>query len=594
MNSTTKTHDIRKSILDIEIELGSHIPTTLWITDLHGEGKRFVNTLKGRFGLIYKTCQEALPQTLGIRNIDYLSRVLRKMCFFTEKGISMNKQDVIICLVNILKYKTNNRHYNLRVILPTEMEDIIIRLLKDHNVPDLVFENEIFSDRLIYELCLAIKRVVLNHLVVLGDILDRGGEPDKIIRILQQKAFLENMTLIYGNHDVLWMGAIAGNRSLIAEAMRITCRYDHMAFLERMKIDISKLKNFALRTYPTDKITGKFKAKTAEARSMEKALAMIQFKLEERTIKLHPEFEMDERLNLEKFVTMLQAEDTEGLTDTHTPTIDPDDPVRLSQEEEEVISDLETQFTTNKYLRKYIGFFFDHGKHFSINNDFLNIHALIPSTEDGQFETVFGCKGLELLEYTQGVINRVGEKYFQGKEQTENDLALFFYLWCGPKSPLFGKDAMKTFERYFYKDKATHKETILYWEKNLNKPEFQRLIQQEFNVKKVVFGHEPRDVLKGQTMNIGGNFAINVDGGFAAAYYNRGHALVRTPMQLYGVVLPTPEEMDEANKNKSPAPIKVEVIEDYKKPVKNKDTGYGVDLRMQRDQLMDELNKIKK
>ena len=583
---------LRKEILDIELSLGSHIPTTLWITDLHGEGQRFVNILRGRFGLIYKTCRDALPQTLGIRNIDYLSRVLRKASFFPEPGINMSKQDVILCLVDILKYKVGNRHYNLRIILKGEMEDVIIRMLKDKGVPDIVFENDMFSDRLILELSQAIKRVALNHLVVLGDILDRGGEPDTIIRILKSKEFRNDMTLIYGNHDVLWMGAVAGNCSLIAEAMRITCRYDHMPFLQRMGIDVSKLLKFALKTYPSESIKGKFKAKTPEAKSMEKALAIIQFKLEEATIRRHPEFEMDGRLWLEKLAAMLSKGDTESLTDTDFPTIDLKKPLELSKEEKMIIDDLAQQFKTSKKLKEYIGFFFTHGKHYQINNDFLNIHALIPSNAEGDFETVLGLKGKALLDHVQGVVDRVGVAYLNEQPQNEADLALFFYLWCGPKSPLFGKDAMKTFERYFFSDKATHKETILYWEKNLNNPKFQELIKKEFGVSKVIFGHEPKDVSKGQKMNLAGDFAINVDGGFAAAYYNRGHALVRTPTQLYGIVLPTPEEMEEANRNKSPAPISIQIIEVYKKPVKNRDTQYGQELSVRKSELLEQLTEL--
>jgi len=176
-------------------------------------------------------------------------------------------------------------------------------------------------------------------LIVLGDVFDRGDEPDKIIRILSHPEHKKFVNFVWGNHDILWMGAAAGNRSLIAEALRISSRYDNLEFLKRIGIDTTNLQNFADKTYKKE-ITGKFKAKTMICKKMEKALVVIQFKLEEQTIKKYPEFEMENRLNLENLANMLKTKNTDSLNDTDFPTIDFKNPAKLTNEEKELIEKL--------------------------------------------------------------------------------------------------------------------------------------------------------------------------------------------------------------------------------------------------------------
>ena len=166
---------------------------------------------------------------------------------------------------------------------------------------------------------------------------------------------------------------------------------------------------------------------------------------------------------------------------------------------------------------------------------------MVPSTEDGSFDSFLGYSGKSLLDYVQKVIDEIGESYIQKKEQKEENLSLMFYLWCGAQSPFFGKSAMKTFERYFLEDKETHKEISLYWHENLQTPSFKQKLLDEFGVDRVVFGHTPRNFDKGKKIASEDGIAINIDGGFAKAYYGRGHALVQTPKQLYGVILPKKE-----------------------------------------------------
>lgn len=577
---------LTNQLLQMEIDLNCNIPTTLWISDLHGEGDRFKSILRGRFGMLYQTCREGLPNTFSPNKIQYLVSIIRKKRFFHDEEIRMDRQDVIFCLIQVLRYKLTNIRYRVDDIFRPEFYDIINRLLSGSPVPDPIFEVDIVSERLIAHLSDAIRRVLLDRIQVLGDIFDRGAQPDKIIRILSSYYYRDMVDYVLGNHDILWLGAASGNKSLIAEAIRITCRYDHFELMNRLQFDTRKLAEFAMKTYPAEKVTGNFKAKTDMGRSMEKALAVIQFKIEEQTICDFPDYEMSSRLWLERLATMLKDDKTSELNDTHFPTINLDNPGILTPEEKEVIDDLEDQFKHNRKLKRLLKYFFTKGSTYSILNNILNIHALVPSDENGDFEEFLGRRGKVLLDYIQETIRRVGKRYLNDSEQDPKDQALFFYLWCGPKSPFFGKHAMKTFERYFLKDKKTHEEHTLYWKQNLKTDAFKKKLQDEFGVKRVVFGHTPVDYLKGRQMASDDGIAINVDGGFAAAYYNRGHALVHTPHQIYGIILPTPDEIREAEEKLESAPLDIEIIDEFRQPMKKRDTVEGKVLIAERDKLM--------
>jgi len=585
---------LSSKLLDLELTLNSNIPTTLWISDLHGEGDRFKSILRGRFGMLYQTCKEALPNTFSSEKIQYLTKIIRKQEYFHDTDIQMDMQDVILCLIEILKYKLTNIKTRNNEIFRPEFRDVINRLLSGLPVPDPIFEESILSHRLIAHLSHTIRQVLLDRIQVLGDVFDRGPQPDKIIRILSSTFYRDMVDYVYGNHDILWMGAASGNRSLVAEALRITCRYDHFDFLSRLQFDASKLAEFAEKTYPVELATGNFKAKTEKGRSMEKALAVIQFKLEELTIKDFPQYEMESRLWLDKLAQMLKTGDTEALNDTNFPTIDLENPGKLTAEEEEIINDLTLQFTTNRKLKRLLSFLFSKGRTFHIQNNFLNIHALVPSTSGGNFEEFLGRSGKNLLTYIQDTIYQVGQNYIAGKNQKPENQALFFYLWCGPKSPFFGKHAMKTFERYFHKDKATHEEISLYWKDNMQSTAFKQKMQAEFGVQRVIYGHTPVNYKKGKQMASEDGVAINVDGGFAAAYYNRGHSLVHTPHQLYGIILPTPDEIKEAEKKLESAPLDIELIDEFRLPMKIKDTIAGKQLIIERDNIMQQLQECAK
>ncbi len=591
--TTTTLHDIIRQIAEIETELDSHIDTTMWISDPHGAGERFVSILKGRFGLVWKICLEALPKTFSAEKIDYLGRIIRRERYFTTAEFAMERQDVISALVRIIQYRVENatKFDEIRKNINKDLKIFIENLILKFPVPNVVFENEIIADRIISALCKIVKQVILGHLLVLGDVFDRGDEPDKILRILSSKEIRPYVTFVWGNHDILWMGAAAGNRSLIAEALRISVRYDNLKFLDRLGIDISRLKSFAEKLYPHG-VAGSFKAKQDISRKMEKTLAMIQFKLEEKTIKENPELEMSHRLNLEKLASMLKSQNIEDLTDTDFPTLNLEDPLQLTDDEKDIIDDLARQFTTSPRIKSLMKFLFEDGCLYHINNYILNIHALIPSTENGEFDIFMGKKGKDLFDFIEEKVKTIGRKYLAREKQDEKDLALMFYLWCGAKSPFFGKDAMKTFERYFYKDKATHKEKLLYWGENIRKIEFMDQIMKEFGARRIVYGHTPVDISKGEKIASADGRAINIDGGFSHAYLERGHSLIQTPASLYAIILPTPEEIRIAREKRETPPMIIEVIDSFDPPLKVKDTHRGLEMQKKRDALYALLEKF--
>lgn len=591
----TSFHEILRELSDIESRLEMNIDTTLWISDPHGEGERFVSILKGRFGLIWRTAYEALPKTFSNEKLEHIDRIIKNEKYIEADDLKMERQDVLAALVNIVRYKVQGvQDFDIiRDSISRDIKPLMENLILNFAVPNIVYENDIIADRIISSLAKIVKQVILGQLIVLGDVFDRGDEPDKILRILSQKDLKPFVQFVWGNHDILWMGAAAGNKSLIAEALRISVRYDNLAFLKRLGIDISALEKLALKLYPNE-VKGNFKAKMDISRKMEKTLAIIQFKLEEKTIKKYSQLEMDSRLNLEKFAEILKSGDTSALTDDDFPTIYLDDPLKLTEEEETVINDLAEQFLKSRQIRRLMKYLFIDGKLYHVNNYIMNIHALVPSTADGDFEELHGKKGKELLDHIEATVKDIGENYLAGKEQEPFQQAMMFYLWCGPKSPLFGKDAMKTFERYFYKDKETHKEKTLYWGQNIENSDFMNRLTDEFNVERIVFGHTPVDVTKGQKIASSDKRAINIDGGFAGAYLNRGHSLIQTPYSLYVIILPTPEEIIELRRRKEPTRLNFEMIETFDEPKKIKDTFAGKRLLERRDELLLELKKYEK
>ena len=236
------------------MQLEHNIDTTMWISDPHGAGQRFVSILKGRFGLVWRTAYEALPKTFSKEKIEHIDKIIRGEKYISPVGFPLEKQDVISSLVEIIRYKMQSASDfdKIRDGIKSDIKIVLENLIIGFNVPNITYENTIVTEKVITQLSKIVKQVILGQLIVLGDVFDRGQEPDKIIRILANKELKNFVKFVWGNHDILWMGAAAGNPPLIAEALRISCRYETVDFLKRLNIDIEPLKEFAIKTYTKD------------------------------------------------------------------------------------------------------------------------------------------------------------------------------------------------------------------------------------------------------------------------------------------------------------------------------------------------------
>lgn len=386
-------------------------------------------------------------------------------------------------------------------------------------------------------MCNLIQRLTIDSLHIVGDIFDRGPGAHIIMDTLCN---YHNVDIQWGNHDLLWMGAAAGNDSCIANVIRISMRYGTLTTLEEgYGINLLPLATFAMDTYANDPCTvfalkQKYADKTYPEKTlrliaqMHKAIAVIQFKLEAGIIKRHPEFGMDGRLLLDKIDfkrgMLCYGGKEYKMLDSEFPTIDPNDPYRLTAEECDLVEKLHNSFTHSEKLRKHIRCFMTEGSMYLVCNNNLLFHASIPLNADGSFKevTILGEKfaGKRLLDRVDQLVRAA---FFDDNNDTTSfALDYLWYLWCGPDSPLFDKDKMATFERYFIADKELHKEEKGAYYTLRDREDICNKILQEFGIDNphshIINGHVPVKTIKGeQPVKANGKMLV-IDGGFSRAY----------------------------------------------------------------------------
>ena len=396
------------------------------------------------------------------------------------------------------------------------------------------------ADNFIIALCYLIQRLAIDQLHVLGDIYDRGPGAHLIMDVLES---YHNWDLQWGNHDILWMGAAAGNPACVASVLRISLRYANLATIEDgYAINLVPLTTFSIDTYGNDECTVfKPKIETNDKlltekkckliAQMHKAISIIQFKLEGQLYNKHPEWKMDDRklldkIDFEKGIVTVDG-NTYEMLDMNFPTIDPKHPFELTKEEKEVIDRLCHSFLISDRLQRHINVQLTHGSMYGIYNSNLLYHASVPLNEDGSLHEVsvagHHVKGVALLERVEQMIRSA---YDVGSESEERQIGIdyFWYLWCGPESPLFDKSKMSTFERYFIADKSTHVEEKGWYYKLRDSAAICDYIMDEFGVKgehrHIINGHVPVKVGKGEKPIKADGRLMVIDGGFAKAYHN--------------------------------------------------------------------------
>ncbi len=551
--------------------------TEHFLTDIHGEHEAFNHVMQNASGAIKRKLHQELGNTISIDELNELATVI----YYPEEKIDLIKREkdkasldnwyeltiyrlVKICREAASKYTRSK----VRKALPADFAYIMEELLQEdeHRFDKREYYHQIIESlvelgrakHFIVQITAVIKRLTIDHLHIIGDIYDRGAGPHVVMDNLMSH---HSIDLQWGNHDILWMGAAAGNAACIACAVRIALRYANMSVLEDgYGINLLPLATFADRVYLNDPCE-QFKPKISDDGSvseseidlmtkMHKAISIIQFKLEEIIINNHPEYEMEKRKMLRNINYEDNTIEIEGLVyplnDHNFPTIDPLDPCKLTEDEERVMDRLIYGFLHGERIQRHIRFLYAKGSMYKVFNDNLLFHACIQVNEDGSFKerTIDGktYSGKKLMDkYDQ----MAREAFFSKEADPEyRSTDFLWYLWCHGDSPLFGKDKMATFERYFIDDKTTHKEHYCAFYHLIDREDsvLAEKILLEFGVcpedGHLINGHIPVKTTSGESPIRAKGKQLVIDGGFAKAYQKTtGIAGYTLTFNSYGLVL---------------------------------------------------------
>ena len=473
-------------IINLQAILNLPKETEHFVSDIHGEYEQFLHILRNGSGAIRNKIEDVFGNTLCARD----KKSLAALIYYPEQKVERMKMElsnedlldwykvslnrlIAVCKESSAKY-TRSR---LRKSFPPDFAYILEELLSENNrvVQKEQYYNEIFdtiirinrAKEFIVAISQTIQRLVVTRLHVIGDIFDRGAGPHIIMDHLMK---LENVDFQWGNHDMVWMGAASGHEACIANVIRLSARYNNLDVLEDgYGINLIPLASFAIETYADDPcdcfgVHGEDHHDPREIalnKKMHKAIAVIQFKQEGQVIRRRPEFNMDNRMLLDKIDyekgTITIDGKTYELLDKSFPTIDPADPYRLSEEEENVMKRLRMNFRNCDKLQEHVRFLFNKGSMYLRYNSNLLYHGCVPLDENGYFRKVkLGSKeysGRELYDVLE-YYARKGYYEQDNEEEHEYGKDIMWYIWSNENSPVYGKEKMATFERYFIDDKA--------------------------------------------------------------------------------------------------------------------------------------------
>lgn len=603
-------------IINLQAILNLPKSTEHFLTDIHGEYEQFNHVLKNGSGSVRRKIDEEFGNTLSNKD----KKSLATLIYYPEEKLDLVQQTedniedwykiTLYRLVQITKRVSSKyTRSKVRRALPSDFAYIIEELINEKaEVQDKeAYYNEIIhtiirigrAPEFIVALSYLVQRLVIDHLHIVGDIYDRGPGPHMIMDTLRQ---YHSVDVQWGNHDVVWMGAACGNTACMANVIRFSARYGNLDILEEgYGINLIPLATFALETY-NDVNCDAFKIRYNSAydtknlqldQKMHKAITIIQFKLEGQMIKNHPEFEMDDRLLLDKIdfdkKQVLIGGTWYDMTDTDFPTVDPKNPYELTPEEADVVKRLRHGFVHCEKLQKHIRFLFSKGGLYKVYNSNLLYHGCVPLDEEGNFKKV-NIYGQEYSgKALYDALDHYARKgcYSHDREEKKKGQDILWYIWAGPNSPVFGKDKMATFERYFVDNKEAQREVKNSYYRFLDDENVINKILREFGLDEscshIVNGHVPVELKKGETpVKCGGKLLV-IDGGFSKAYQEKtgiaGYTLVSNS---YGLRLVAHEPFESAE-----AAIMKEqdifsdsfIVETYPKRKKIKDTDIGEELK---------------
>ncbi len=541
-------------IINLQAILNLPKGTEHFLTDIHGEYEAFSHVLKNGSGAVRKKIDEVFGNTMSARD----KKTLATLIYYPKAKMDIIKQSEtnmedwyrvhLYLLIEVSKRAASKyTRSKVRKALPKDFAYVIEELITEKaEVRDKEsYYNEIIStiirigraENFIIAISELIQRLVVDHLHIVGDIYDRGPGPHIIMDKLMA---YHSVDIQWGNHDVVWMGAAAGQRGCIVNVIRICARYGNLDILEDgYGINLLPLATYAMRVYGDDpcscfKLKGATDTDATDSEEMQmnlrihKAISVLQFKIEGQIIQRRPEFHLEERamlhrINYEKGTITLEGKEY-PLSDTNFPTIDPEDPYRLTPEEEEIMNRLEHAFANCEKLQQHMRFLLTKGGLYKVYNDNLLYHGCVPLNEDGSLKDVeiYGktYRGRELYDVLDSYVRKGFFALDENERQAGKDI--MWFIWLHPDSPLFGKNKMATFERCFLADSETHVEKKNPYYFLIENEKVIDGILREFGLDPekahIVNGHVPVKRKDGESPIKCGGKVMVIDGGFSKAY----------------------------------------------------------------------------
>lgn len=508
-------------------------PTEHFMSDLHGEYESFFHILNNCSGVIKEKVDYLFEKDLtSAQRAEFCTLIyyprekimdLKERKALSPSWYSKNLH-LLLKLSRLMSYKYPQSE--LKNLMPKGYETIILELLTARPNDDTfqeVYFNTILNtlininsgNEYIIAFTIFIKKLAVAHLHIVGDIFDRGQRPDSIIDMLRQH---HSVDIQWGNHDILWMGAMCGNEACIATVIRNSVSYNNTAVLEKgYAISLRPLSSLASKLYPDKNLNI----------AMKRTISIILFKVEGQLIKRNPDFNMEGRLLLDKIDYISKYIKINGksypVKSPSFPTINPDNPYELTEEEQSVLDEIKSSFRDSTRLRKHIDFLYQKGSVYKAYNNNLLYHGCIPLNEDGTFkrikinnQTYYGKNYLDFCDKT------IRQAYLGLYDQKIIDL--MYYFWCGRLSPFSGRE-FKTFERMYIEDKSTWIEPSDAYYHYCDDENVCNMILEEFSLKTkrghIINGHVPVKVKEGESPVKANGKTIIIDGGFCKAYHNK-------------------------------------------------------------------------
>jgi len=605
-------------IINLEAILNLPKGTEHFLSDIHGEYEAFTHVLRNGSGSIRQKIEDIFGETLD----EVEKKELATLIYYPEakydleekknKNIEEWSRKNIYRLVKVCKHaSTKYTRSKVRKAMPKDFEYIIQELLYERNEEenkrdyvDAIIDTIIsikYTKDFMKAMGELIRRLAIDRLHVVGDIYDRGPAPHLIMDCLQE---YHNVDIQWGNHDLLWIGAGIGNKACIANVIRICSRYNNHDILEEAYgINLLPLATFAMKYYGKDSCKS-FRPKEGLDNDliaqMHKAISIIQFKVEGIFSERNPQFEMEDK-ELLKNIDYHKGTVTIGgkeyqLNDTHFPTVNPDNPLELTKEEVVLLNKLKNSFMNSEKLQRHLKFLLNKGSMYLKCNSNLLYHGCIPLDSEGELVEVnidgINYKGKSYFDKIESIIR---ESFFnrENNEKDKRNRDFVWYLWCGKNSPLFGKDVMRTFERYFIDDKKIHKENKNPYYMFINKKEKCEMILREFGLNPenshIINGHVPVKVKEGESPVKADGKLFMIDGGFSKAYRKTtgiaGYTLVYNSYGIKIISLAPFESQEKAIKEGADILSSTVVFDEIREITKVKDTDIGKELQKQIDDL---------